>query len=71
MTQKVYFYSLICMQLRLSNLSADRPLVKAWGLPPLGATAGGEFEKPVGCNWLLSFVIKRQLLYWIARVMAR
>ena len=38
------------MQLRLSNLFADRLLVKAWGLPPLGATVGGEVEKPVGRN---------------------
>ena len=38
------------MQLRLSNLSADRPLVEAWGLPPLSTTVGGEVEKPVRRN---------------------
>ena len=50
MTRKVYSHSLIHTQLRLSNLSADRPLVKAWDLPFLGATIGGEIEEPVGRN---------------------
>ena len=59
------------MQLKLSNLSADRPLVKAWGLQPLGATVGGEIEKLVGRNWPPPFMMRRQLLYWIAGVMAR
>ena len=56
MTRKVYSHSLIRTQLRLSNLFADCPLVKAWGLPPLGATVGGEVEKPVGRNWPSSLV---------------
>ena len=38
------------MQLRLSNLSADCPLVEAWDLPPSSTTVGGEVEKPVGRN---------------------
>ena len=50
-TRKVYLHSLIRTQLGLSNLSADRSLAKAWGLLPLGATVGGEVEKPVRCNW--------------------
>ena len=50
MTWKMYFYSLIYRQLRLSNLSADRPFVEAWGLPPSSITVGGEVEKPVGRN---------------------
>ena len=50
MTRKVYSYSLIRTQLRLSNLSADRLLVEAWGLPPLSTTVGGEVEEPVGRN---------------------
>ena len=71
MTWTMYFHSLICTQLRLSNLSADRPLVKAWDLPPLSTTVCGEVEKPVGCNWPLLFVMRRQLFYWIAWVVAR
>ena len=59
------------MQLRLSNLSVDCPLVKAWGLPPLGATVDGEVEKTVGRNWPPLLVMGRQLLYWMARIMAR
>ena len=70
-TQKVYSHSLIHMQLRLSNLSANCLLVKAWGLPPLGATVDGEVEKPVGRNWPPPLVIRHQLFYWIARVVAR
>ena len=49
-TRKVYSHSLIHTQLRLSNLSADCLFIKAWGLPPLDATIGGEGEKPVGRN---------------------
>ena len=45
---KIYSLLLTCIQLRLSNLSADRQLAKAWGLPPLSITVGGEIEKPVG-----------------------
>ena len=71
MTRKVYSHSLIHTQLRLSNLSADCLLVKAWGLPPLGATVGSEVEKPVGRNWPPPLVMRRQLFYWIARVVAR
>ena len=71
MTRKVYFYSLIRMQLKLSNLSADCPLIKAWGLLPLGAMIGGEVEKPIGCNWLFPLVMRRQLFHWIARVWAK
>ena len=59
------------MQLRLSNLSADCPLVKAWGLPPLGTTVDGGVEKSVGRNRPPPFVIERQLFYWIAKVVAR
>ena len=70
-TRKVYFHSLIRTQLRLSNLSADRSLVKVWGLSPLGAIVGGEVEKPVGCNWPSPRVMKCQLLHWIARITAR
>ena len=51
------------MQLRLSNLSADRALVNARGLPPLGATVGDEDEKPVGRNRPLPLVMRRQLLH--------
>ena len=40
----------------LSNLSADCLLVKAWGLPLLSTTVGGEVEKPVRCNWPPSLV---------------
>ena len=57
-TRKVYFHSLIRTQLRLSNLSADRPLVEAWGLPPSSTTVGGEVEKPVGRNRPLLLVKK-------------
>ena len=59
------------MQLRLSNLSADCPLVKVWDLLPLSTTVGGEVEKPVGRNQPPLFMIRRQLLHWIARVIAR
>ena len=59
MTQKVYYHSLIYTQLRLSNLFVDLPLVKVWGLPPLGATVSCEVEKPVGRNWLPPFMIIR------------
>ena len=47
----MYSHLLIRTQLRLSNLSADRPLVEAWGLPPLSTTVDGVVEKPVGRNW--------------------
>ena len=67
----MYFHSLIGTQLRLSNLSADCSLVKAWVLPPLGVTVSGEVEKPVGRNGPPPFVIKRQLFHWIARVVTR
>ena len=70
-TRKVYSHSLIRMQLRLSNLSADRPLAKAWGLPLLGAMVDGEVEKPVGRNRPPPLVMRRQLLYWIARIVTR
>ena len=70
-TQKVYSYSLINTQLELSNLFADCPLVKAWGLPPLGAMVGGKVEKLVGRNRPPPLVMRRQLFYWIAKVMAR
>ena len=63
MTRKVYSYSLIYTQLRLSNLSADCPLVKAWDLPPLGAMVDGEVEKPAGRNRFPPFVMKRQLFH--------
>ena len=56
MTRKMYFHSLIYMQLRFSNRSADCSLVEAWGLPPLSTTIGGEIEKPVGHNWLFLLV---------------
>ena len=46
------------MQLRLSNLSADRPLVETWGLPPSSTMVGGEVQKPVGRNWPLPLVKK-------------
>ena len=46
----MYSYSLIRTQLRLSNLSADRQLVEAWGLSPSSTTVSGEVEKPVGRN---------------------
>ena len=71
MSRKVYSHSLIRTQLRLSNLFADRPHVKAWGLPLLSVTIGGEVEKPVRRNQPLLFVMRRQLFYWIARVVAR
>ena len=71
MTWKVYSHSLICMQLRLSNLSTDRPHVKAWGLPLLGAMVGGKVEKLVGQNRPPPLMIRYQLFYWIARVVAR
>ena len=67
----MYSHLLICTQLRLSNLSTDCLIVKAWGLPPLGVTVSGEFVKPVGRNRPLLFVMRCQLLYWIAKVMAR
>ena len=62
-TRKMYSNSLIRMQLRLSNLSADRLLAKAWGLPSLGVMVDGEVEKPVGRNRLSPFMMKCQLLY--------
>ena len=71
MTWMVYSHSLICTQLRLSNLLADCLLVKAWDLSPLGVTVGGKVEKPVGCNWPLPLVMRRQFLHWIARVIAK
>ena len=58
MTWKVYSHSLIRTQLRLSNLSADRPLVEAWGLPYLSTTVGGEVGKPVRRNRSPSLVKK-------------
>ena len=61
MTRKVYFHSLIRGQFRLSNLSADRLFVKAWGLPPVDAMVGGEVEKPVGRNWPPPLVMRYQL----------
>ena len=67
----MYFHSLIRKQLRLSNLFADHSLVKTWGLSPLNTTVGSEVEKPVERNRPPSFVMRRQLFYWIARVMAR
>ena len=71
MTRKVYSHSLVCTQLRLSNLFADCQLVKAWDLPSLGATVGVEVEKPVGYNRRPPLVMRHQLLYWIAKVVAR
>ena len=68
---KVYSYSLIRIQLRLSNLFIDCPLVKVWGLPPLKITVCGEVEKLVGRNRLPPLMMKRQLLHWIAKVMAK
>ena len=59
------------MQLRLSNLYADHPFVKVWGLLPLSTTVGGKVEKPVKYNWPPPFVIRRQLCHWIARIMVR
>ena len=56
-TQKVYFHLLIYTQLKLSNLSIDCLLVKAWGLPSLSTIVGGKVEKPVRRNWPLLFVI--------------
>ena len=47
------------MQLRLSNLSTNCLLVKAWDLPLLGATVDGEVEKPVGHNRLPPLVMRR------------
>ena len=70
-TWKMYSHLLIRTQLRLSNLSVDCPLIKAWGLPPLSATVGDEFEKLVRRNWLPPLVMRYQLFYCIARVMAR
>ena len=67
----MYSHSLICTQLRLSNLSADRPLVKMWSLPPLDATVSGEVEKPVGRNRPPPLVMRRQLLHWIAKVVTK
>ena len=51
------------MQLRLSNLSADCLLVKAWGLLLLRTMVGGEVEKPVGRNCPPLFVMRRQLFH--------
>ena len=70
-TWKVNFHSLICMQLRLSNISAYRLYAKAWGLLPLGTMVGDKVEKLVGRNWPPPYLMRRQFLYWIARVMAR
>ena len=58
MTLKVYSHSLICTQLKFSNLSTNYVLVKAWSLPPLSTVIGDEFEKPVGRNQPLSFLKK-------------
>ena len=52
MTRNVYFHSLIRMQHRLSKLFSNHPLVKAWGLPLLSITIGGEIEKSMGRNQL-------------------
>ena len=71
-TWEVYSHSLIHMQLRLSNLSADPLLVEAWGLPPLSTVVGGEVKKPVERNRPLPLVkIRRQLCHWILKIMAR
>ena len=70
-TWKVYFYSLIYMQLRLSNLFADRPLIKAWGLSLLNIMVSGEVKKLIRRNWSLPLVMRRQLFHWIARVIAK
>ena len=59
------------MQFRLSNLFADYPFAKAWGLPLLNIMVGIEVEKPVGHNWPPLFIMRHQLFHWIARVMAR
>ena len=67
----MYSHSLIRTQLKLSDLSIDCSLVEAWGLPPLSTMVGGKDKKPIGCNWPLLFVIRRQLFHWIPRVMAR
>ena len=71
MTRKVYFYSLIRTQLRLSNLFADCSLDEAWGLPALSIIVGGEIEKPVRRNRPFPLVIRSQLPHKIARVVAR
>ena len=55
-TQKVYCHSLIHMQLRFSNLFADRLLLEVWGLLLLSTTVGGEVEKLVEHNWSPFFV---------------
>ena len=70
-TWKIYFHSLIWTQFRLSNLSVDYLLVKAWGLPPLGATVDSEVEKLMECNWPPPFVMRHQLFHSIAKVIAR
>ena len=71
-TQRLYSHSLKHTQLRLSHLSTDCLLAKAWSLLLFGATVGGDVEKLVGRNWSpLSLVIRRQLFHWIAKVMAR
>ena len=67
----MYSHLLICIELRLSNLSTDCPLVKAWDLPLLSTIFGGKVEKPVRCNQLPLLVMRRQLFHWIARVMTR
>ena len=59
------------MQFKLSNLSADRPLVEAWGLSTLSNTINDEFEKPFGRNRPPPLVMRCQLLYWIAKVIVR
>ena len=47
----MYSHSLIFTQLRFPNLSVNRPLDEAWGLPPLSTIVGGEVKKSVGRNW--------------------
>ena len=56
-TRKVYSHSLVHIQLRLSNLFVDSPLIEAWSLPPLTIMVGGEVKKPVEHNRPLFFVI--------------
>ena len=50
MIWKMYSHSLICMQLRFFNLSADCLLIEAGGLPLLSITIGDKVENPVRRN---------------------
>ena len=76
-TGKVYSHSFIRTQLRLSNLSANCPLVKAWNLPPLSTTIDSKFEKPFRHNCPPLLVKMSALLFdsqgndWITKAIGK